>query len=203
MHSFVQWFFFCKIEVLPQSKPDGFASSLWEGASGETGHFAVQPGTFPPCQGPHPRGGCRRRRLGEFAPVAYPFRQSLRLCHLPQGDGFSSGGKLCGSAERRPLGGAGERSETEGVLPVASILALSLAARLFPQETSAAPAVSLYDPSREKVILENPQIFQNCEIINNLSAEYAQSNAARIQNRPTRKRQICPPPFLCPQSVVY
>ena len=25
----------------------------------------------------------------------------------PQGDGFSSGGKLCGSAERRPLGGAG------------------------------------------------------------------------------------------------
>ena len=24
----------------------------------------------------------------------------------PQGDGFSGGGKLCGSAERRPLGGA-------------------------------------------------------------------------------------------------
>ena len=39
-----------------------------------------------------------------------------------QGDGFSSGGKLCGSAERRPLGGAGcERSEqTEGVLPTAT-----------------------------------------------------------------------------------
>ena len=29
---------------LPPSKPDGFASSLPEGASGETGHFAVQPG---------------------------------------------------------------------------------------------------------------------------------------------------------------
>ena len=26
--------------------------------------------------------------------------------HLPQGDGFSSGGKLCGIAIRRPLGGA-------------------------------------------------------------------------------------------------
>ena len=36
-----------------------------------------------------------------------------------QGDGFSSGGKLCGSAKRRPLGGAGcERSEqTEGGSP--------------------------------------------------------------------------------------
>ena len=27
--------------------------------------------------------------------------------HLPQGDGFSDGGKLCGSTKRRPLGGAG------------------------------------------------------------------------------------------------
>ena len=31
-------------------------------------------------------------------------------------------------------------------------------------ESGAAPAVSRYDPSREKAILENPQIFQNCEI---------------------------------------
>ena len=77
---------------------------------------------------------------------------------------------------RRPLGGAGcERSEqTEGVS----------AARLFPQETSAVAAVSLHDPTREKAILENPQIFQNCEIINNCSTEDAQSNAERIQNRP-------------------
>ena len=45
-------------------------------------------------------------------------------------------------------------------------------------------AVYLYDPFREKAILENPQIFQNCEIINILSAEDAQSNAERIQNRP-------------------
>ena len=29
-----------------------------------------------------------------------------------------------------------------------------------------------YDPAREKANLENPQIFQICEIINNFSAEY-------------------------------
>jgi len=38
--------------------------------------------------------------------LAYPFRQSLRLCHLPQGDGFSGGGKVSGIAQRRPLGGS-------------------------------------------------------------------------------------------------
>ena len=32
-----------------------------------------------------------------------------------QGDGFSGSGKLSSIAKRRPLGGAGERSETEGV----------------------------------------------------------------------------------------
>ena len=41
--------------------------------------------------------------------------------HLPQGDGskgtaFSGGGKVSGIVQRRPLGGAGERSEPEGVL---------------------------------------------------------------------------------------
>ena len=61
--------------------------------------------------------------------------------HLPQGDGFRGGGKVSGIAQRRPLGGAGcERSEqTEGVS----------AARLLPQETSAAAAVSRCVPSRE------------------------------------------------------
>ena len=46
---------------------------------------------------------------------------------------------------------------------------------MFPQETSAAASAFGYDSSREKAILENPQIFQNCEIINILSADYAQS----------------------------
>ena len=37
----------------------------------------------------------------------YPFRHRLRRCHLPQGDGFRSGGKAQGTAIRRPLGEAG------------------------------------------------------------------------------------------------
>ena len=47
-----------------------------------------------------------------------------------------------------------------------------------------------FNSSCEKAILENPQIFQNCEIINILSADDAQSNAERIPNRrppPTTK----------------
>ena len=35
---------------------------------------------------------------------------------------------------------------------------------MFPQETSAAASTFGYDSFREKAILENPQIFQNCEI---------------------------------------
>ena len=62
-------------DKLPQSKPDGFDSSLGEGASGETAHFACEPGSVPPCQRPHPRGGCRRRRLGELALGGYPLRR--------------------------------------------------------------------------------------------------------------------------------
>ena len=60
---------------------------------------------------------------------------------------------------------------------------------MFPQETSAAASAFGYDSSREKAILENPQIFQNCEIINILSAEYAQSNAEGISNRPAVGRK--------------
>ena len=42
------------------------------------------------------------------------------------------------------------------------------------------------------------------EILNNNSAEYGQSAAEAIQNRPTRKLAgYVPPPFLYPQSVVY
>ena len=38
-------------------------------------------------------------------------------------------------------------------------------------------------PAREKGVLKSPQAFQNPKIINNLSAEYAQSNAEGIPNR--------------------
>ena len=34
---------------------------------------------------------------------------------FPKGTAFGSGGKVFGIAQRRPLGGAGERSEPEGV----------------------------------------------------------------------------------------
>ena len=50
-------------DELPQSKPDGFDSSLGEGASGETGHFTVLPETLPPCQRPHLRGGWHRAAM--------------------------------------------------------------------------------------------------------------------------------------------
>lgn len=71
------------------------ASSPKGRASGETGDFAIYPITFPPCQGPHPRGGCLRSRLGEFRqipPQALP-RQ------LPQGDAFALCRKLYATAK--------------------------------------------------------------------------------------------------------
>ena len=62
-------------------------------------------------------------------------------------------------------------------------------AEAFPQcrafaESGAAPAVPGCDPSRENGIAERPQTLRYPEIINILSAIYAQSNAARILNRP-------------------
>ena len=49
------------------------------------------------------------------------------------------------------------------------------AARLFPQETSAANAVCLYAPPVKKGIPERPQTLRYPEIKNHSSAEYAQS----------------------------
>ena len=59
-----------------------------------------------------------------------------------------------------------------------------LAARMFPQETSAAAAACRCDPTRENGIAERPQTLRYSEIKNILSAIYAQSNAERISNRP-------------------
>ena len=134
-------------------------------------------------------------------PGSYPFRQSLRLCHLPQGDGFSGGGKLCGNAERRPPGGAGERSETEGVLP-ASILVLPRSAALSRKAARQLPFPSTTPPVKMQCrSVRRRSGIALLKIIFPLNMARAQAEA--IQNRPTRKRQICPPPFLCPQSVVY
>ena len=54
------------LERTPSVKAYGFASSLGEGVSGVSTNFVLQPETVPSCQRPHLRGGCRRRRLGEF-----------------------------------------------------------------------------------------------------------------------------------------
>ena len=78
----------------------------------------------------------------------YPFRHRLRRCHLPQGDGFSGGGKVSDIAIRRPLGGAGERSEPEGVTPQRRAFV----------ESGAATAVFRYDPACEN---GTPERIQN------------------------------------------
>ncbi len=149
------------IGELPQSKPDGFASSLWEGASGETGSFAVEPETLPLCQRPHLRGGCRRRRLGEFAPRNTPLPSApAGRSHLPQGDGFWQCRKVYRRHERLPPWGSW-RVAPEGVTTAAPPL---------PQEAGAANAACRHDPACEKGVLKSPQAFQNPKIINNSSA---------------------------------
>ena len=45
-----------------------------------------------------------------------PFRlAATRQSTFPKGTAFGGGGKVSGIAQRRPLGGAGERSEPEGL----------------------------------------------------------------------------------------
>ena len=57
------------------------------------------------------------------------------------------------------------------------------AAPPLPQEAGAVNAVCHYDPTRENGIAERPQALRYPEIINILSAIYAQSNAEAILNR--------------------
>ena len=71
-----------------------------------------------------------------------------------------------GKIAKPERGTTGERREPERVLS---------AARLFPQETSAADAVFLHDPTRENAMPGGPQTARHCSIISNFSAEYAQS----------------------------
>ena len=48
--------------------------------------------------------------------------------------------------------------------PPSGELANAVSLRGFVSRSGPANAAFRYDPSREKAILENPQIFQNCEI---------------------------------------
>ena len=56
-------------------------------------------------------------------------------------------------------------------------------------------AVFLHDPTREKAILENPQIFQNCEIKIFFPLNMPRAQAEGIQNRFTAKEATAQ--FLC------
>ena len=85
----------------------------------------------------------------------------------PGRDRFPPVGGKCRAATKGGAGGAQRRmrAQTGSIFPQRRAFA----------ESGAANAVFRYDPSGEKANLENPQIFQICEIINNSSAEYAQS----------------------------
>ena len=58
----------------------------------------------------------QRRFLRKRGAAGYPFRHGYRRATFPKGTAFGGSGKVSGIAQRRPLGGAGERSEPEGVL---------------------------------------------------------------------------------------
>ena len=136
---------------LPQSKPDGFASSLGEGAFGMAGEFLIASETLAlglaacalsvTCGDSSPKGRAKST-AGNF---------------LVTPSTLASGLTAWLSLWESWRGSAGEGS------------ARLRQAETFPQrrafaESGAANAVSLHDPSREKAILENPQIFQNCKI---------------------------------------
>ena len=128
---------------LPQSKPDGFASSSGREPLARPQTLRFSRKLYRHAKGPIPEGAVcdQREQTGGVdwgSSGKNPFRlaasrqATLPLLSLrdifprpgevgPQGDGFSGGDKVSGSAIRRPLGGAGcERSEqTEGVLPAA------------------------------------------------------------------------------------
>ena len=71
---------------LPQSKPDDFASSLGEGASGAPANFAA--------------------KVQSGLPVSTPFRlAATRQSTFPKGTAFGGGDKVSGIAIRRPLEG--------------------------------------------------------------------------------------------------
>ena len=63
-----------------------------------------------------------------------PFRLAAsRQATFPKGTAFGGGDKVSGSAQRRPLGGAGERSEPEGVpSPLVFIISLLTTNRTLP-----------------------------------------------------------------------
>ena len=72
-------------------------------------------------------------------------------------------------------------------LQVAAAYLLALPQRRAFVESGAANAVFLHNSTRENGIPERPQTLRYSKIINIFSLIYAQSNAERIPNRPTRQ----------------
>ena len=72
--------------ITPSVKPCGFASSLGEGASGETGYFAFKPECLPPCQRPHLRGGWLRPTGADWGSFSrHPLSHGMRRASSPKG----------------------------------------------------------------------------------------------------------------------
>ena len=86
-------------------------------------------------------------------------------CHLSQREWPWQYGKVSGFARGSPFGGAGALAPE----------------RASPFGTAVQPCGST--SSREKAMLENPQIFQHCKFKNIFSAEHGQSAAEAILNR--------------------
>ena len=116
-----------------------------------------------------------KRKASGFG--SHPFRHRLRRCHLPQGDGFSGGGKVYGIAIRRPLGGAGcERSEqTEGVLSRSAALSQKAALQMPFSSTTPPVKRQFWKIRRFSRIAKFKIIFP---------LKMRKANAERIQNRP-------------------
>ena len=65
----------------PERGAGGIASAMTEGVYCTAMHFAIERETFPPCQGPHPRGGWHRAAMTGGVP---------KQKSLPRREGFES-----------------------------------------------------------------------------------------------------------------
>ena len=108
----------------------------------------------------------------------------------PKGTPLRYAGNFTSTAKSRPLGEGGKAAgfDGRGIPPRGC----------FRRKPARQFAAYRCDPSREKAILENPQIFQNCEK-NNSSSEYAQSaSGGHSQSSSCKKRlphKICAAAF--------
>ena len=149
--------------------------------------------------------------------VVYPLSQSLRLCQLPKGAPFGAAAKFPATAKSRPLGEGGIAAGDDGRGASRRAALSRKAARQLPFP-STTPSVKLQIkiifPLQRRRPPPVAETGRSCWGSGQQDASAAQGTmrmlgaATRKKRRafkslPPRKRQICPPPFLCPQSVVY